>query len=103
MCYFEQNISKQICFTTGVFVSCTAVIIYIHPALSLQSARDIIAFKIVLDEKGINTDDVFDDVLVQAKTDLEEAKRDKEDLVAQLEEVFVGGFKYFKRAYKGSI
>ena len=71
-------------------VSCTAVIIYIHPAFSLQSARDIIAFKIVLDEKGINTDDVFDDVLVQAKTDLEEAKRDKEDLVAQLEEVFVG-------------
>ena len=35
----------------------------------------------------MNTDNVFDDAVVQAKTDLEEALRDKQDLEAQLDEV----------------
>ena len=49
----------------------------------------MIAYKTYLEEKGVNTDDVFDDALVQAKTDLEEALRDQKDLEAQLDEVLV--------------
>ncbi|XP_063688179.1 myosin-3-like [Bolinopsis microptera] len=51
------------------------------------SQRDVIAYKTYLEEKGVNTDDVFDDALVQAKTDLEEALRDQKDLEAQLDEL----------------
>ncbi|KAL5250504.1 hypothetical protein ACHWQZ_G016293 [Mnemiopsis leidyi] len=51
------------------------------------SQRDIVAYRTYLEEKGVNTDDVFDDAVIKAKTDLEDALRDKKDLEAQLDEL----------------
>ena len=54
----------------------------------LQARRDVIGYKTVLQDKGINTDHVFTDELLKTKAALEEEKRKVEDLQDQLDEVY---------------
>lgn len=59
-----------------------------HLEAQLKSVqRDIFTYKIILEEKGVNTEEEKEDELVDVKTKLEEEAAAKEDLEGQLEEV----------------